>query len=175
MNCLRSLGKAFAQMTIHAAKPSRSLSFCATTAWQASLPTPYARKSTENTPVTLPIQRPSLPSVQPVRHRFFVRFKGSPPPRRPHLRPDPGKSPRWRHPAAQEEAPPPAGQQAFHEGRRHQDTHQEAQETEFGQPQEHSVVLVYKSRTKDVPGLKLKVVRGKYDCAHVIRKPQSGS
>ncbi|CAN8031200.1 unnamed protein product [Ixodes persulcatus] len=41
--------------------------------------------------------------------------------------------------------------------------------------QEHSVVLVYRARTKDVPGLKLKVVRGKYDCAHVIRKPQSGS
>ncbi|OQR68925.1 30S ribosomal protein S12-like [Tropilaelaps mercedesae] len=39
--------------------------------------------------------------------------------------------------------------------------------------QEHSIVLVYKARTKDVPGLKLKVVRGKYDCAHVIRKPQS--
>lgn len=30
--------------------------------------------------------------------------------------------------------------------------------------QEHSVVLVHKRRTKDVPGLKLKVIRGRYDC-----------
>ncbi|XP_022692915.1 40S ribosomal protein S12, mitochondrial-like [Varroa jacobsoni] len=39
--------------------------------------------------------------------------------------------------------------------------------------QEHSIVLVRKGRTQDVPGLKLKVVRGAYDCAHVVRKPQS--
>ncbi|XP_003747247.1 40S ribosomal protein S12, mitochondrial [Galendromus occidentalis] len=39
--------------------------------------------------------------------------------------------------------------------------------------QEHSVVLVRKGRTKDVPGLKLKVVRGKYDCAHVA--PRTGA
>lgn len=39
--------------------------------------------------------------------------------------------------------------------------------------QEHNIVLVRKGRTRDVPGLKLKVVRGKFDCAHVIRKPQS--
>ncbi|KAI3386956.1 hypothetical protein SNEBB_004141 [Seison nebaliae] len=33
--------------------------------------------------------------------------------------------------------------------------------------QEHSVVLVRGGRTKDVPALKLKVVRGAYDCEHV--------
>ncbi|KAI4788593.1 hypothetical protein KUCAC02_035762 [Chaenocephalus aceratus] len=33
--------------------------------------------------------------------------------------------------------------------------------------QEHNVVLVEGGRTQDLPGVKLKVVRGKYDCAHV--------
>lgn len=36
--------------------------------------------------------------------------------------------------------------------------------------QEHNVVLVRGGRTKDIPGLKLKVIRGKYDCAHVKKK-----
>lgn len=36
--------------------------------------------------------------------------------------------------------------------------------------QEHNVVLVRYGRTKDVPGLRLKVIRGKYDCAHVVKK-----
>lgn len=36
--------------------------------------------------------------------------------------------------------------------------------------QEHNVVLVEGGRTQDLPGVKLKVVRGKYDCAHVQRK-----
>lgn len=36
--------------------------------------------------------------------------------------------------------------------------------------QEHNVVLVRFGRTKDVPGLRLKVIRGKYDCPHVIKK-----
>lgn len=35
--------------------------------------------------------------------------------------------------------------------------------------QEHNIVLVRPGRTKDVPGLKLKCVRGKYDLAHVIK------
>jgi small subunit ribosomal protein S12 len=35
--------------------------------------------------------------------------------------------------------------------------------------QEHSTVLVRPGRTKDVPGLKLKCVRGKYDLGHVIK------
>ena len=33
--------------------------------------------------------------------------------------------------------------------------------------QEHHVVLVQGGRTQDVPGLRLKVIRGKYDCKHV--------
>lgn len=33
--------------------------------------------------------------------------------------------------------------------------------------QEHNIVLIRGGRTKDVPGLKLKVVRGAFDCAHV--------
>lgn len=33
--------------------------------------------------------------------------------------------------------------------------------------QEHNLVLIRGGRTKDVPGLKLKVVRGALDCAHV--------
>ncbi|XP_075692401.1 small ribosomal subunit protein uS12m [Rhinoderma darwinii] len=33
--------------------------------------------------------------------------------------------------------------------------------------QEHNIVLVEGGRTQDLPGVKLKVVRGKYDCAHV--------
>ncbi|XP_028605909.2 small ribosomal subunit protein uS12m [Podarcis muralis] len=36
--------------------------------------------------------------------------------------------------------------------------------------QEHSIVLVEGGRTQDLPGVKLKVVRGKYDCAHVQKK-----
>ncbi|RWS08595.1 40S ribosomal protein S12: mitochondrial-like protein [Dinothrombium tinctorium] len=36
--------------------------------------------------------------------------------------------------------------------------------------QEHSVVLVHNRRTKDVPGLKLRVIRGAYDCPHVVKK-----
>ncbi|RMZ96540.1 40S ribosomal mitochondrial [Brachionus plicatilis] len=36
--------------------------------------------------------------------------------------------------------------------------------------QEHNIVLVRGGRTKDVPGLKLKVVRGAYDCSHVKKK-----
>ncbi|XP_066583133.1 small ribosomal subunit protein uS12m [Prorops nasuta] len=38
--------------------------------------------------------------------------------------------------------------------------------------QEHNVVLVRVGRTKDVPGLKLKCVRGKYDLPHVIKKTE---
>ncbi|MEQ2225508.1 37S ribosomal protein S12, mitochondrial [Ilyodon furcidens] len=38
--------------------------------------------------------------------------------------------------------------------------------------QEHNVVLVQGGRTKDLPGVKLTVVRGKYDCAHVLKKKQ---
>lgn len=36
--------------------------------------------------------------------------------------------------------------------------------------QEHSVVLVHQRRTKDVPGLRLKCIRGCYDLPHVIKK-----
>lgn len=36
--------------------------------------------------------------------------------------------------------------------------------------QEHNAVLVRGGRTKDVPGLRHKVIRGKYDCAHVKKK-----
>lgn len=38
--------------------------------------------------------------------------------------------------------------------------------------QEHNVVLLEGGRTQDLPGVKLKVVRGKYDCAHVVKKKQ---
>lgn len=38
--------------------------------------------------------------------------------------------------------------------------------------QEHNVVLVEGGRTQDLPGVKLKVVRGKYDCGHVVKKKQ---
>ncbi|XP_044523349.1 28S ribosomal protein S12, mitochondrial [Gracilinanus agilis] len=36
--------------------------------------------------------------------------------------------------------------------------------------QEHNVVLVEGGRTQDLPGIKLKVVRGKHDCSHVQKK-----
>lgn len=35
--------------------------------------------------------------------------------------------------------------------------------------QEHSVVLVQKKRVRDVPGLKIRVIRGAYDCGHVVK------
>lgn len=38
--------------------------------------------------------------------------------------------------------------------------------------QEHNVVLVRVGRLKDVPGVKIKCVRGKFDLPHVIRQPQ---
>ncbi|KAK7944514.1 hypothetical protein WMY93_000242 [Mugilogobius chulae] len=38
--------------------------------------------------------------------------------------------------------------------------------------QEHNVVLVQGGRTQDLPGVRLTVVRGKYDCAHVVKKKQ---
>ncbi|XP_053200593.1 40S ribosomal protein S12, mitochondrial-like [Panonychus citri] len=38
--------------------------------------------------------------------------------------------------------------------------------------QEHSVVLVRFGKTKDVPGLRLKVIRGVYDCAPIVRQSQ---
>ncbi|KAL3874917.1 hypothetical protein ACJMK2_037869 [Sinanodonta woodiana] len=36
--------------------------------------------------------------------------------------------------------------------------------------QEHSIVLVRGGRLQDVPGVRLKCVRGKYDLAHVVKK-----
>lgn len=36
--------------------------------------------------------------------------------------------------------------------------------------QEHHVVLVQGGRTQDLPGVKLTIVRGKYDCTHVQKK-----
>lgn len=39
--------------------------------------------------------------------------------------------------------------------------------------QEHSNVLVMKRRVKDVPGLKLRVIRGVYDCSLVIKQSQT--
>jgi len=36
--------------------------------------------------------------------------------------------------------------------------------------QEHHVVLVEGGRTQDLPGVNVRVVRGKYDCAHVVKK-----
>lgn len=39
--------------------------------------------------------------------------------------------------------------------------------------QEHSVVLVHNKRTKDVPGLKLRCMRGWYDLPHVQKKTQT--
>lgn len=39
--------------------------------------------------------------------------------------------------------------------------------------QEHSVVLCHKKRTKDVPGLKLRCIRGHYDLPVVQKKTQT--
>ena len=36
--------------------------------------------------------------------------------------------------------------------------------------QEHNVVLVEAGRTQDLPGIKIKVIRGKYDCAHPVKR-----
>lgn len=35
--------------------------------------------------------------------------------------------------------------------------------------QEHNVVLIEGGRTKDLPGVKVKVIRGKYDCTHPVK------
>lgn len=39
--------------------------------------------------------------------------------------------------------------------------------------QEHSVVLLQLKRVKDVPGLRLRCIRGCYDLAHVVKKSQT--
>ncbi|GAB6026072.1 37S ribosomal protein S12, mitochondrial [Chamberlinius hualienensis] len=39
--------------------------------------------------------------------------------------------------------------------------------------QEHNVVLVRCGRLQDTPGVWLKVVRGKFDCAHVIKRTET--
>ncbi|XP_077524254.1 30S ribosomal protein S12 technical knockout [Amblyomma americanum] len=200
MFCLRSLGNAFAQMTLHAAKPSRSLSFCATGAWQTSVSSPHTRQSvTPPNAALTQLHRTSLPTVQPVRHKFFFRLKG--PPRHDGLIYDPvlenihagGIPPpkkKRRHPLdskpfmkgvviktlIKKPKKPNSANRKCVLVRLSNGKEAAAYVPGVGHNlQEHSVVLVYKSRTKDVPGLKLKVVRGKYDCAHVIRKPQSGS
>ncbi|XP_002737025.1 small ribosomal subunit protein uS12m-like [Saccoglossus kowalevskii] len=36
--------------------------------------------------------------------------------------------------------------------------------------QEHNIVLVEGGRTQDLPGVKHTVIRGKYDCSHVVKK-----
>lgn len=36
--------------------------------------------------------------------------------------------------------------------------------------QEHNVVLVEGGRTQDLPGVRVKVIRGKYDCGHPMKK-----
>lgn len=41
--------------------------------------------------------------------------------------------------------------------------------------QEHSMVLVRGGRVKDLPGVKYKVIRGKYDCAGVKDRKKSRS
>uniref|UniRef100_G3MTN0 Small ribosomal subunit protein uS12m n=1 Tax=Amblyomma maculatum TaxID=34609 RepID=G3MTN0_AMBMU len=200
MYCLRSLGNAFAQMTLHAGKPSRSLSFCATAAWQRSLSSPHT-KLVSNPPIAAMTQlyRTSLPTVQPTRHLYFVKLKG--PPRRDGLIYDPilEKVHAGGVPPPRKKRRHPLDNKPFMKGvviktlikkpkkpnsanrkcvlvRLSNGKEATAYVPGVGHNlQEHSVVLVYRSRTKDVPGLKLKVVRGKYDCAHVIRKPQSGS
>ena len=35
--------------------------------------------------------------------------------------------------------------------------------------QEHNVVLLEGGRTQDLPGVKVKVIRGKYDCTHPLK------
>jgi small subunit ribosomal protein S12 len=39
--------------------------------------------------------------------------------------------------------------------------------------QEHSVVLTHLKRTKDVPGLRVRCIRGKYDLPFVQKKTQT--
>jgi len=41
--------------------------------------------------------------------------------------------------------------------------------------QEHSIVLVRGGRTKDLPGVKTKVIRGVYDCGFVVNRKTSRS
>ncbi|XP_077994909.1 small ribosomal subunit protein uS12m-like isoform X2 [Glandiceps talaboti] len=36
--------------------------------------------------------------------------------------------------------------------------------------QEHNIVLVEGGRTQDLPGVKHTIIRGKYDCSHVVKK-----
>ncbi|XP_043206687.1 40S ribosomal protein S12, mitochondrial-like [Amphibalanus amphitrite] len=36
--------------------------------------------------------------------------------------------------------------------------------------QEHNIVLVRVGRLRDVPGVKIKCIRGKYDLSHVVKK-----
>ena len=39
--------------------------------------------------------------------------------------------------------------------------------------QEHNIVMVRVGRLRDVPGVKIKCIRGKYDLSHVVKKSQA--
>lgn len=41
--------------------------------------------------------------------------------------------------------------------------------------QEHNVVLVRNGRCKDLPGVKIKCVRGKFDLPHVVKKTHTNT
>ena len=37
--------------------------------------------------------------------------------------------------------------------------------------QDHNIVLIQGGGPQDTPGVKYSIIRGKYDCAHVVKKP----
>lgn len=201
MSVLQRLGSLFSQLTLHGAVPQRCLAACAaTTLCRAPCTSPRERPQLLSGSMSLtPCALSFLPSCQqPVRNRYFVKVKGE---RHDGLiydkvlerihaggpyRPRPKK----RHPLdnkpfmrgvviktlVKKPKKPNSANRKCVLVRLSNGKEATAYVPGVGHNlQEHSVVLVYRARTKDVPGLKLKVVRGKYDCAHVIRKPQAGS
>lgn len=186
---LRNLGKLFSQLTLRNPAPARCLASAATL-FPPARPSLLSRGVLSASPQQL--------QVQPVRHLYYVRIRGErhdgliydpvlevlnaagpPPPRKKRRHPLDNK-PFMKGVVIKTLVKKPKKPNSANRKcvlvRLSNGKEATAYIPGVGHNlQEHSVVLVYRARTKDVPGLKLKVVRGKYDCAHVIRKPQSGS
>lgn len=190
MSMFRNLSKLFSQLALHNPVPARCLASTATTLPSLACPSSLCR--------AVLASPPWQPQVQPVRHRYYARIRGErhdgliydpvlevlhaagpPPPRRKRRHPLDSK-PFMKGVVIKTLVKKPKKPNSANRKcvlvRLSNGKEATAYIPGVGHNlQEHSVVLVYRARTKDVPGLKLKVVRGKYDCAHVIRKPQAGS
>ncbi|XP_064485521.1 small ribosomal subunit protein uS12m-like [Ornithodoros turicata] len=195
MSAARSICSLFSRLSIRSHVQSRSISCVAS---PSTAPTRSRNITSRQMVFPALLQPPLTPTAQALRFRYFPRVKGDrhdgliydPVLERYHAAGPPKPRPKKRHPIdnkpfmkgvviktlIKKPKKPNSANRKCVLVRLSNGKEATAYVPGVGHNlQEHSVVLVYRARTKDVPGLKLKVVRGKYDCAHVIRKPQAGS